>query len=448
MHTKAETSLGSRIEITEDRLKFFLDDIFKGDSVSKFSHSKGLPYSLVYNLVHGRISSLSARDYRIIFGEDPPQEDITRVDGAYFRGMVRLWLFLHPDVTEADLYKAFHPEKADRKVDYRIFTGKTNTVDARLEKLMEDKFQAQGLNRSAIKDWIEELDTMDAGARVDYEKIKPLLAYLEKKLGINPSRMLKQQVSRYESGELETVSKPIYSRAAGLKRRVEKASAFGSRLEMEKLREEIYRAREGFVLFSELEDILRVLTKYGKKSSKRYLGRAISTYKKEKLRRIAVWRAQRIKQDWARFIRQKPDVPLKELPVEDRTGQLQPLLVILKSHLVNRLLQEGEHVYEQTVLQPSHPTTERDKAALADLTKMDEAASVLNMDSKAFDLMVANHSGLLRKLAVHRGQWCLPVWYVEELKDKKEFELIKAKYELLAGHAGGTPWDTATQNPS
>jgi hypothetical protein len=440
--------MGSRIEITEDRLKVFFEHIFKGDSVSNFSHAKGLPYSLVYNLVHGRISSLSARDYRIIFGEDPPREEVTRVGGAYFRGMVRLWLFLHRHVTEAHLYKEFYPEKGNRKVDYRIFTGKTNTVDARLEKLMEEKFQAQGLDRSTIKDWIEELDNMEAAARVDYDKIKPLLSYLEEKLGINPSRILKQQVSRYESGELETVSKPIYLRAAALKQRVEKASACGSRLEMEKLREEIYRAREGFVLFSELEDILRLLTKYGKKSSKRYLGRAVSTYKKGKLRRIAVWRARSIKQDWARFIRQRPDVPLMELPVKDRTGQLQPLLAVLKSHVINRLLQDGEHVYEQTVLMPSHPATEKDKAPHADLTKMDEAASVLNMADKAFDLMVANHSDLVRKLAVHKWQWCLPAWYVEELKGKREFELIKAKYELLAGHAKGTPWDTIIQNPS
>jgi hypothetical protein len=448
MDTKADTSMGSRIEITEGRLKVFFEDIFKGDSVSRFSHSKGLPYSLVYNLVHGRIGSLSARDYRIIFGQDPPQEDVTRVDGANFRGMVRLWLFLHRDVTEADLYREFYAEKGNGKVDYRIFTGKTKTVDARLETLMEDKFRAQGLGRATIRDWIEELEAMDDGARVDYEKIRPLLDYLEKNLGINPSRILKQQVSRYESGELETVSKEIHSKALELKREAERALESGSRLKREKLREEIYRSREGFVLFSELEDTLRLLTKYGRKSSKRYLGRAVSTYKKEKLRRIALWRAQRIKQDWRRFIRQKPDVPLKELPPEDLKGQLHELLVILKSHLVKRLLQEGAHGYEQAVLMPSHPATEKDKTAHADLTKMDEAASVLNMDGRAFDLMVAKHSGLLRKLATHRGQWCLPAWYVQELKDRKEFDLIRAKYELLAGCVEGASSSTITQTPS
>ena len=439
MHTKAETSTGSRIEITEDRLRVFFEDIFKDGSVSEFSHSKGLPYSLVYNLVHGRIGSLSSGDYRIIFGEDPPPEDLKRVDGAFFRGMVRLWLFVHSNVSEADLYREFYPEKGRRKVDYRIFTGKTKTVDARLEKIMENKFRAQTLNTEKIRDWIQALEYLEAGTRVDYEKIKPLLDYLDDKLGINPSRMLKQQVSRYESGELETVSDQIYSKTLGLKKRVEKALESGSRFKMEKLREEIYSTREGLILFSELEDILRLLTKYGKKSSKRYLGRAISTYKKKKLRRIAAWRAQRIKEDWRHFIQQKPDVPLKELPTEDLKRQLLQLLYLLKSRLVTWLIQEGGQVYEQMVLTPSQPTTEKDRTVYADLTQMDEAASMLNMDGKAFDLMVARHSALLRKVAIHKGHWFLPAWYVEELKDKKGFDLIRAKYKLLASNIEGKP---------
>jgi hypothetical protein len=139
---------------------------------------------------------------------------------------------------------------------------------------------------------------------------------------------------------------------------------------------------------------------------------------------------------------------LKELPFEDLKGQLQHLLVLLKFHLVNRLLLEGEPVYEQAVLMPSHPIAEKDKTGHADLTKIDEAASVLSMEGKAFDLMVAKHSGLLRKLAIHKDQWCLPAWYVEELKDKKEFELIKAKYEILAGCVKGRSSSTITRTPS
>jgi hypothetical protein len=439
MHTELESSAYSRIEITEELLRTFFDHIFKSGSVSEFSHSKGLPYSLVYNLVHGRISSLSARDYRIIFGQDPPQEGFRRVDGTFFREMVRLWLFLNDGVKEADLYRAFYPEKVSTKVDYRIFSGRTKTVDARLEHIMEAKFRAQGFNTAMIKDWIEELEDLDDKDRVHYEEIKPLLQYLEEKLDVNPSRLLNQQFSRYESGELRTVSKKTYLRALRLKKGLEKALQSGKRFTLEKLREEIYSAREGLVLFSELEDRIALLTKYAKKSSKRYLGRAVSTYKKEKLKRIAAWRAHRIKDDWERFMRQKPEIPLRELPRRDLEFEVFPLFYTLKSRLLMLFVQEKGQLCEEMVLMPSRPATEKHKTEYSDLTSMDEAASVLKMQGRAFDLMVARHSGLFRKVAVYRGRWFLPLWYAEEIKNKEGFELVRAKYEHLASETEAKP---------
>ncbi|MEJ2723285.1 MAG: hypothetical protein P8175_01320, partial [Deltaproteobacteria bacterium] len=218
----------------------------------------------------------------------------------------------------------------------------------------------------------------------------------------------------------------IYSRALEFKQRVEKALESGSRFEKEKLREEIYRSRQGLILFSELEDILRLLTKYGKKSSKRYLGRAISTYKKGKLNRIAAWRARRIKADWRRFIQQKPDVPLMELPAEDFKAQLLQLLYVLKFRLLNRLIQEGGQGYEQAVLMPSLPATVRDRTARADLTKMDEAATILNMDGKAFDLMVARHSALLRKVRRDADAANLPMTRGRSERDHKDLKVLVA----------------------
>ena len=48
-----------------------MDNIFPG-KVSELATVKGLSYTLIYNLVHGRIHSLSKSDYRRIFGEEPP----------------------------------------------------------------------------------------------------------------------------------------------------------------------------------------------------------------------------------------------------------------------------------------------------------------------------------------------------------------------------------------
>ena len=44
-----------RIELTGGILEGFFEEIFRGD-VSEFSAHKGLSYSLIYNLVQGRVS--------------------------------------------------------------------------------------------------------------------------------------------------------------------------------------------------------------------------------------------------------------------------------------------------------------------------------------------------------------------------------------------------------
>ena len=92
--------------------KFF--NIFKG-AVSEFASHKGLPYLLVYNLAHGRIKSVSAKDYKTIFGEEPPYQETQRVDGKYFRGMVRLWFFLNGDATQKDIYREFRARIRESK---------------------------------------------------------------------------------------------------------------------------------------------------------------------------------------------------------------------------------------------------------------------------------------------------------------------------------------------
>ena len=134
-----------RVQITEQILK----NIFKGN-VSELAIDKGLSYTLLYNLIHGRIRSLSSRDYKIIFGEEPLYQELKSVDGGYFRGMVRLWLFLNNEITEATLYREFYPDKNFRRVDYRIFTGKVKAISTRLEKIMESRGDIYWLQSTSL----------------------------------------------------------------------------------------------------------------------------------------------------------------------------------------------------------------------------------------------------------------------------------------------------------
>lgn len=222
-----------RVELSEQILKNFLKRISNG-KVSELANDLGLPYELVYNLVHGRINSLSVDNYKLIFGEEPPYQAVKRVDGAYFRGMVRLWLYLNNDATEADLYRELYQGKNFKKVDYRIFNGFTKTVEKKLEKVMEQNFFAQGFNKPEIIKLIKKLALIEDEERISYTEIKPILDYIEKTLAVNPTRVLNQSFTRYESGELKTVSKKIYDNALKLKKRAENALSFGSKLMLKK----------------------------------------------------------------------------------------------------------------------------------------------------------------------------------------------------------------------
>lgn len=421
----------SRIELKEEIMEKFLKEVLQG-RISDLAIEKRLPYSLVYNLANGRIRSLSAREYRIIFGEEPLPKGQDRIDGAYFREMVNLWLFLDDGETKSDLYREFYPDKRFRKVDYRIFSGELKTVEARLERIMEQKFLSRGFDRLEITEAIEELDLIPEEQRVPYESIKPALEYLEEHVKVSPARLLHGRYRLYERGELKTVSKALYHYALKLKEEAAEALHAGSRATIERLREKIYGKRRNFVLYVELEDQLRFLQTYGGRGLKRYLGRSIRNYEESKLKRVASWRARKIRDECNELINNNPGIPLLSIPgphVEKRLGRL---LSVLKSHLVSRMTEREGLLYEKQVLTPSLPEMRKYGTERNALTMMDRAAYVLELSKPAFDLMVAGNRDIFRKIGHYDGRWHLPTRYLQELLEKEGFDLIKEKYEFMA----------------
>jgi hypothetical protein len=417
-----------RIRITEEMFKNVLD-LVEGN-VSEFARKTGLPYLLIYNLIHGRIKSVSALNFRRVFGVDPPFQPSQKTDGKYFRGMVRLWLSLNDRVTEKDLYQEFFPKRRSCNVDYRIFSGKTKSVDIRLEQSMEQKFLDQGLERAEINQWIEELDESHDPARVPYETLKPALEYLKNVFQISPTHLLNQSPCRYDAGELRMISREKYESVLEIKKRADKALHSGSRFEIEKLREEISGKRKGMTLFSEIEDELEFLCNCGGKGQKRYLGRSVSYYKKSKLKRIASWRAQKIRADCDELVGNKPDLPVLLLPKRQKKRAVSRLVSSLKSLMVSKIMEDESMVYEKIILTPSYGKMETYK--YGDYMNMDETPTFLRMRRKAFDLMVATHSELFRTLAKYHGRWRLPGLFVKDLKEKEGFSIVKEKYEFMA----------------
>jgi hypothetical protein len=429
--SKNKIPLIPRIELTRKIRKQFLEEILKNLTIGEFSKNRGLSYTLIYNLANGRIDSLSPRNYRTIFREEPPSQKPERVDGTYFREMAGLWIFLNDEITKSDLYLELYRGKNPKKTDYRIFNGQIRTVETRIERIMEKKFFNSGLDHQTLKTWIQEYNQFQLDPRVSYHVIRPVLLFLEKTLNLNPTLILNQWFDRYETGKLKSVPQKIYDQAMLLKQRAEKALTSGRRSEIEKLREEVCGKKQGLTLYSQVEEELKFLQKYAGKRASEYLGRSISAYEKRKIKRIATSKAQTITNDCHAFIGQHPDLPFLSIPRSYRDRWMNRLLYVLKGRIITILIQHEDLNFERDVLRPLHSRDEYKKENKG-LVLFDQASDFLGIGKKAFDLMVAKHCDLFRSVGTYVNKWYLSDLYLKELSEKEFFDFLTAKYERMA----------------
>jgi len=109
------------------------------------------------------------------------------------------------------------------------------------------------------------------------------------------------------------------------------------------------------------------------------------------------------------------------------------VLSILKSYLINRLIEDRNGTYERDILTPNTYSRKAYESQKYGFTRMDKAAFFLGMGKKAFDLMVAAHSDIFRRIGIYDDKkWYLPDLYLKEIRENEGFYLIKGKYELLA----------------
>lgn len=413
-----------------------LAEIHGENSLSMIAKRTGLPYLLVYNVVHGRVKSVSDRHYRMLFGRPALYHQPKKVDGGYFRRMVRLWLFLHDGVSRSDLFREYYDTAHPRKPDYRIFNGQIRMVDAGLERFMRQKFADAGVEGPLLDRWLDEMDELPRDDHVPYQRIEPVLQYLRDQLGLNPATLLNRNVDRYESGDLKRVSRKIYDRALRLKRKVEKVLTGEDHREIdreiERIKESIYGKKPGYTLYLDIREEILFLRKHARRSAKHYLGRSIWTYETGKAKRVADWRARMIIRDCDRFIRERPDLPLSVIPRIWQRKSVVILLTALVGRLVQLLSYENGQNFERRVLSPKHVRSHY-QDRYHGLTRFDMAPSVLGMRRKAFDLMVAKNCDIFRSVGIYVNRWYLSDRYLKELSKKDDFHLVSAKYEMLAG---------------
>ena len=371
-----------RVTITDTDLKR-LFDIRLSRSVPVLARRTGLPYIQVYNIVHGRVKTISDRHYRMLFGQAPPPREPEKIDGTAFRALVDLWLFLNGDITKSDLRRDFYGNAHPKKPDLRIFSGHTRTVEPRLERIMRKKFSDVGIHGQQLDRWLDELERLPLDNRIPYHRIKPVLRFIQEALGIHPTSILNQSVERYETGMLKSVSRKIFNRAMTLKHKTEKARAAGRKREIEKLKEDLSGGKAGYSLYLEVEEELTFLRKFAKKSAKSYLGRGVWTYQAGRAKRIADWRARKILQDCDRFIQKTPELPLSCLPESRRVNWVQMLLDVLVARTTQLLSEQEGLVFEKRILRPARA---RDAYVNPNhgFTRFDMAPGVLRMKKKAF----------------------------------------------------------------
>lgn len=400
-----------RVPLTDQDLDH-LTEIHNGRDVPTLVKRTSLPYMIVYNVVHGRVKSLSDRHYRKLFGEPPPHRQLKKVDGIQFRRMVRLWLFLNNQSTASDLYREYCGTKHLRKPDLRLFSGKIRTVDIGLESFMFQKFADNGIYGELLDQWLEEMETLSLPGLVPYARIRPLLQYLQNHLGVHPTTILNQTIKRYESGTLKKVSNNVYVRALNLKRSTEKALAAKDVKEIERLRESTKGGKPGYTSYLDIREELRFLSIFAKKSTKKYIGRSSWTYETGAAKRVANWRARKIMRDCDRFISDHPDLPLSILPPTWRRRWVHRLVEAMMHRLFRLLSERDGMVFEKRILKPSHLRADYNNRHHG-FTRFDMAPRILKMRRRAFDLMVARHCEIFRSIGTYAKRWYLPELYLE-----------------------------------
>jgi hypothetical protein len=231
---------------------------------------------------------------------------------------------------------------------------------------------------------------------------------------------------------LKSISKEIYVYLLALKRRTENAIATGSRRELETLKEAVYGKRKNLVLFSEVEEDLRFLTEWAGRGAKRYLGRSVGKYRRLVLKRIALRKAAKIREDCDRAVSENKSAPLLSLPARHLAARMGVLTLFLRSLVVYRMIAEKSLSLERVVMAPAYHSNDEYESDGYGFATLQEAAALLGMRQRAFDLLVAAHRDVFTRIMRYEKKWLIPELYLKELSDKKDFTLVRAKYELMA----------------
>jgi hypothetical protein len=91
----------------------------------------------------------------------------------------------------------------------------------------------------------------------------------------------------------------------------------------------------------------------------------------------------------------------------------------------------NEDNIEKSILMPAY-NHEKYHTDVYGLISLNKAGYFLGMSKIAFDLLVSANLDVFRRIGTYNKEWYLPYLYLERIKEKNGFDIVKAKYEMLA----------------
>jgi len=409
MSTKRKTSIDAKVELTDETRQKIKDRI-GGTPYKEYSAETGIPVQVLSNLVT-RNSFISHSNYVTIFGVQPGPDELVRVDGLYFRQLVSLWQH-QTGIKDDDVYSQLSSENgADKSSVRRMVSGAVQTVDRRLEDIVEKKLSGIGIEKPDLETAIKQNETgnpIEKGKRYSYAEIKQILDYLKENFRISPSKILGRNPAFYIKNETATISGEVYRYAESFMEKGKQALSSGSAEQIKNLRIEVYgrdplERIPGGIPYQAVRQMLDYLESKGV-NSRELLGRSRSRY---------------------------DSLKLKVVPVDKYENVVRAFYERGISAFMNGDIRE-RRILSGIVISTVPNSTEEDG-----FTSVGATGNALGINQLAFDLLVAENSPLFRGIFVRRVEenragWYTPNPYIAKLKENLNFNLLREGYELLA----------------
>ena len=150
------------------------------------------------------------------------------------------------------------------------------------------------------------------------------------------------------------------------------------------------------------------------------------------MKRIRTWRAEKIWKDCEKVAAANPGLQLSGLPPWLRAKKIGALSGALRTRLLDRMMGPEGEALESGIVKPDYRFLRSTGEGGKNYVPFEAAAGILGTGKRALDFLVARHGDVYRRIGRYLEGWQVPRGYLEEMRRKRGFALVRMKYEKLA----------------